>query len=117
MMAETKNTLVLIGTSGSDDYLKSTASDRRFWPVTACGSESGDVDARDVDAVRAYVELTPRFEIPETYEPCDGIHDEGAPPEHLCTRCFPDLIDPSLGGDLLTPEGDEHDRDEAEEME
>jgi hypothetical protein len=87
--------LVIIGTSGSTDYLRDATGDQRFWPVRS------DALPRDPG------------------ESCDGIHDEGAPLHHLCTRCFPDLIDRALKGDLFGPGDDECDevrQDEDQEM-
>lgn len=46
---------------------------------------------------------------------CDGLHDENAPAQYLCSRCFPDLQP-----DLTDPQDDECDearRDDDEEME
>lgn len=76
---------VVIGTSGSPDYLNDTTGDRRFWPLVA-------------DEAR-----------------CDGIHDENAPIQYLCSKCFQ-----GPRGDLTAPQDDEYDedrRDVAEEME
>jgi hypothetical protein len=53
---------VIIGTSGSPDYLQDTGT-TRFWPVT--------VGADDDEGS------------------CDGLHSEGAPVQYLCSRCFP----------------------------
>ena len=83
---------VLIGTSGSHDYLKEGTGDRRFWPVSVVSDRQSADDK----------------------EGCDGLHDGSAPVQYLCSRCFP------LRGDLSDPHEDEYDearRDESEEME
>jgi hypothetical protein len=86
MIDKKHDALVVIATSGSPDYLIDTTGSRRFWPVT----------------------------VPADGEGCDGIHDEGAPATHLCTRCFPDLC----REDLALDRDDEDDyRDEPHEME
>lgn len=85
--------IVIIGTSGSDDYLNDKTSNQRFWPVSVQRGESA----------------------PDDEQTCDGLHDEGAPVQYLCSRCFPDLR-----GDLTEAQDDEYDearRDETEEME
>lgn len=95
----------MVGTSGSTDYLRDaapdvkrpTAADRRFWPVSVPLAELARCADDGFDR-----------------QDCDGLHDEGAPPQYLCTRCFPDLR-----GDLAALEEDEYDeraRDEAEEI-
>jgi hypothetical protein len=79
--------MVIIGTSGSTDYLTDPNADKRFWPVTA----------------------------PDYSLACDGLHDEEAPVQYLCSACFP-----RLRGDLSEPQdelADEDRRDEREEME
>lgn len=73
--------LVIIGTSGSMDFLRGDTG-RRFWPVTVPSGVSEDAQG------------------------CDGLHDETAPTQYLCTRCFP-----ALGGDLLEPPDDDDDDD------
>lgn len=93
MTIEAKRPLVVIGTSGSTDYLHDKTRDRRFWPVSATSAAQPSDDS-DV---------------------CDGLHDEGAPPQYLCSRCFPDPQ-----GDLAVLQDDEYDescRDEDREME
>ena len=64
-MIDTKD-MVIIGTSGSLDYLNDSTAGQRFWRV----------------------EHLPRVE----QDPCDGIHDESAPTSYLCTRCFPQAV-------------------------
>lgn len=84
---------VILGTSGSTDYLHDTTDNQRFWPVSVPGGESA------LDSGQG----------------CDGLHDAGAPSQYLCSRCFP-----NLRGDLADPPDDEYDearRDETEEME
>lgn len=84
--------IVIIGTSGSTDYLHDTGN-QRFWPVSVPCGESAPDDGQD----------------------CDGLHDEDAPTQYLCSRCYP-----NLRGDLTEPQDDEYDearRDETEEME
>jgi hypothetical protein len=80
---------VVIGTSGAPDYLNDTTGNRRFWPLSVL---------RDP---------------PSPGESCDGLHDESAPSQYLCSRCFPQ----QLRGDLTEPQDDEYDevrRDDAE---
>lgn len=84
---------VIIGTSGSTDYLDDTTGNKRLWPV----SVQGGVVAADDGQI------------------CDGLHDEVAPTQYLCSRCF---LAPR--GDLAESQDDEYDdarRDEDEEME
>ena len=84
---------VIIGTSGSQDYLKDGTGDRRFWPVSVVSDRLS----------------------PDDKEGCDGLHDESAPTQYLCSRCFPDIR-----GDLAEAQDGEYDearRDEDEEME
>ena len=66
----------VVGTSGSPDYLNDTTDDRRLWLLSVPG------------------------------EGCDGLHDEAAPVQYLCSKCFLDLR-----GDLAEPQDDD-DRDE-----
>jgi hypothetical protein len=79
---------VVVGTSGSTDYLNDTG-DRRFWPVHVLSEEPLPPNVGD-DGLS-----------------CDGLHDEGAPAHYLCSRCFPGF--PNIGGDLLGPQDDDDD--------
>jgi hypothetical protein len=56
-------------------------------------------------------------EQPEDEGACDGVHVDGAPVHHLCTRCFSDRIDRARRGDLVVVPDDEQDRDEEGENE
>jgi len=93
MTSEAKGPLMVMGTSGSTDYLREGTVEKRYWLVG------------------------PPLSDPDTGA-CDGVHDEGAPPQHLCTRCFPDRSgDPR---DLSAHADDEYGdncRDEQEEIE
>lgn len=88
MTTEAKRPLVVIGTSGSTDYLMDSTGGRRFWPVTVASDDG---------------------------EGCDGLHDEEAPAAYLCTRCFPDLGRGDLGRGHDDDEDDN--RDEPPETE
>ena len=68
---------VIIGTSGSPDYLKGTAGEQRYWPVSA------PPPAEAFSACPAADDGA-----------CDGLHVEGSPPQYLCTRCFPARQEP-----------------------
>ena len=112
---EGKRPLVIIGTSGSTDYLNDTTGDRRYWPVSSSPVDTPPPSAEDRAVVQRLVEATGGQWLVEAGESCDGLHDEAAPTHYLCSRCFPDLR-----GDLTAPRDDEYDearQDEAEEME
>jgi len=97
-----KKDLVVIGTSGSTDYLTDPRGDQRFWPEKISADEAGPpLSAEDHSKLKAL------------FMGCDGIHDEGAPAIYLCTRCFPD----SGRGDHGSTDEDDHrdDRRETEE--
>ena len=84
---------VLIGTSGSHDYLNDTTGGRRFWPLSVLSDRPSADDG----------------------EGCDGLHDESAPTQYLCSWCFPELW-----GDLTESQDDGYDearRDDDEAME
>ena len=121
MTAEAKK-LVVIGTSGSHDYLKDTTGGRRYWPVRVpaeLGAEPLLPEERAV--VDKLVAMSSGAALASDDEAvCDGIHDEGAPSHYLCTRCFPDLVDRAFRGDLVDPEeNDEYEdrRDDGGETE
>lgn len=83
----------VIGMSGSTDYLRDSTGKQRFWTVTVLPNESAPADGQT----------------------CDGLHDEGAPAQYLCSRCFPDLQ-----GDLAEIADDHYEdvrRDENDETE
>ena len=84
---------VIIGTSGSTDYLRDTTGNQRFWPVSVVSVPRGR-------------------SAPGDGQRCDGLHDENAPVYYLCSRCFPDHRT-----DLFEYDDDEVHRDEPEEME
>lgn len=118
MIPEGKKPLVVIGTSGSHDYLNDTTGDRRFWPVrvppTAADTPLSPEDQAVIDKLVAMTSSPIVVVSKDGEATCDGIHDEGAPAHYLCTRCFPD------GGDLATHEDDVQEdvhQDHDEEME
>jgi len=107
MTTAAKRPLVVIGTSGSHDYLKDTTGEKRFWPVREPSSGVVEpVSPEDRARLDAYLAATSGSVVVATVaagegDACDGIHDEGAPLLYLCTRCFPDLR-----GDLPAQEDD-----------
>lgn len=98
-MTDGRKPFVVIGTSGSHDYLKDATGDRRYWPVqvpaTAAQRPLSPEDRAIVDKFVAasgkWIVEPPVPAVGDDEGACDGIHDEGAPPHYLCTRCFPDL--------------------------
>jgi hypothetical protein len=79
---------VIIGTSGSTNYLSDTTGGQRFWLVGVPCDEPAQEDG----------------------QACDGLHDEGAPAHYLCSRCFPDR------GDRTELEGEEYQHDAEKEI-
>lgn len=112
---------VFVGTSGPTDYLRGTFGDRRYWPPAASSVVGSSVDGEPRDeVVQRLLEATSGKWIVESSETCDGIHDEVAPTHYLCTRCFPDLIERALRGDLSETQDSDRDdlrRSEDHEME
>lgn len=53
----------------------------------------------------------------EHEEGCDGLHDDGAPVQYLCTKCFPDVVARplSVSGDLSDPDGVDYVEDRQDE--
>lgn len=112
---ESKRPLVIIGTSGSTDYLKDNTGARRYWPVAAASVDTPPATAEDLAVAQRLVQATGGKWLVEAGEGCDGLHEEGSPVQYLCSRCFPDLR-----GDLAASHDDEYEearRDDAEEME
>lgn len=81
-MSKPGTSRVIIGTSGSTDYLLDGTGDCRFWPV----------------------HVPHRASAPDDGQVCDGLHDEDAPAQYQCSRCFP-----SFRGDLLEIQEDAYD--------
>lgn len=96
MTAEAKKPLVVIGTSGSHDYLKDSTGNKRFWPVGEPSEAGGaPISPEDEARLKAYLAASGPLNIilsnaDDEACDCDGLHDEGAPAQYLCTRCFPD---------------------------
>jgi hypothetical protein len=120
---------VIIGTSGSHDYLKDPTGDRRYWPVRVSSSTGPEVAELAEGTQLSPEERTLLNDLivsrPWVHDPkpivvdegglCDGLHDEGSPEHYLCSRCYPDLW-----GDLVEAKDDESDeatRHESEEIE
>jgi len=106
MTADAKRPLVVIGTSGSHDYLKDGTGDRRYWlvgdPAPGPAAPISPEDRARLDALIALGQEAG----------CDGIHDADAPPQYLCSRCFPEGRE-----DLSLQEDDESRQDHDQEME
>lgn len=117
MTTDGKRKLVVIGTSGSHDYLTDPTGGQRFWPVHVPPSENVKTIApEDRERLDAFLAsrtgtVAPALAVVDDGEACDGVHDESAPAHHLCTRCFPDLVDRALRGDLVDPEEDDEHED------
>ena len=110
-----KRPLVIIGTSGSTDYLKDTTGNHRYWPVEVPSGDVPPLDEADAEVVKKLVELTggtwiveakPRLKVAPVAEACDGLHDEGAPAQYLCSRCHPDRNDLDGGADPVEYDGE-----------
>jgi hypothetical protein len=67
----TPRQFVIIGTSGSRDYLEDSTSNQPFWPVYTPTTTPTDDTNTDDDP------------------PCDGSHDTDTSLLFPCTRCFP----------------------------
>jgi Virulence-associated protein E len=99
---------VIIGTGGSHDYLKDSTANQRFWSIRTPPQRQLTLEeARLLNRLRALPADT--FDkllaaansslrharrrhgsiVTDEDPPCDGIHDTGATPLCLCTRCFP----------------------------
>jgi len=93
MTAVDKKAYVVICTSGSPDYLKDSTGNRRYWPAHAPSTAPAEpISSED----RALVDVL----ITMSGEWCDGLHDEEAPQQYLCSRCFPNgREDPSAQED------------------
>lgn len=88
---------VIVGTGGSYDYLKDSTANQRFWPVSAPLTAHVGPLAPEVARLLALSAEDPILVLPKPAQsadtdedpPCDGVHDTGASPLYLCTRCFP----------------------------
>ena len=56
---ESKRPLVIIGTSGSTDYLKDTTGNRRYWPVASPPADMPPLSAEDRAVVQRLVGPVP----------------------------------------------------------
>jgi hypothetical protein len=105
---------VIIGTSGSTDYLSDATGGQRFWPVNVPQGESAPKDGQDVSqgesAPKDGQDVPQGESASKDDQACDGLHDEDAPAHYLCSRCFPDR------GDLTEFEGEEYQHDAEKEM-
>jgi len=106
---------VIVGTSGSTDYLKDTTGDRRYWPVVVPTAPTAPLSQEAHARLDALIAAGPLSTLITVEPGCDGVHVDGAPSQHLCTRCYPDPR-----GDLPAQEdeaGEDDRRDPAQEME
>ncbi len=123
MMSEDKRPFVMIGTSGSHDYLRDTSGDRRYWGVREPSTVSGkplSLEARSlidrlVAASSGFVE--PKLIATDEEAVCDGVHDASASLQYLCTRCFPDLRRDLVVDEYEVDENDDRRQNQDQEQE